>query len=398
MLEGKKIIIAVCGSIAAYKTAFFIRLLIKSKADVQVIMTPDAKAFISPLTLATLSKNPVKIDFLKNAEGEWNNHVDLGLWADLMIVYPATANTIGKFANGLCDNLLTAVYLSARCSVMIAPAMDLDMYQHPSTLKNLKTLKSFGNIIVDAENGELASGLNGVGRLSEPENMLKVAREYFNQTLDFKGKTVMITSGPTQEAIDPVRFIGNHSTGKMGKALALELANRGAKIKFISGPVAHYPTHQNIELIKVLSAIDMLNAAKSVFSTADLSIFAAAVADYRPASVAKKKIKKSDKSLEISLEPNPDLAKELGLLKTSKQITDGFALETDAEEFNAKEKLKKKNFDLIVLNSLNNAGAGFAHDTNKISVFDKDNNSIKFELKSKADVARDIADIITKRF
>jgi phosphopantothenoylcysteine decarboxylase/phosphopantothenate--cysteine ligase len=397
MLEGKKIIIAVCGSIAAYKTAFFIRLLVKAKADVRVIMTDDAKSFISPITLGTLSKNPVKSSFKKNEEGEWNNHVEMGLWADLIVVAPATANTIAKFAHGLCDNLVTAVYLSARCPVMISPAMDLDMYQHPSTKHNLSLLTAFGNQIIAAEDGELASGLNGVGRLAEPAHIIDAIEAHFKKANDFEGQLVLITSGPTHEAIDPVRFIGNHSTGKMGKSLAYELAERGAKIIFISGPVAHYPDHKNIEVIKIKSALEMYEASQRVFPQVNISIFAAAVADYRPSTVSNTKIKKKESHLDIQLIPNPDIAKELGLLKTVNQLNIGFALETDAEEVNALGKLKKKNLDMIVLNSLQTPGAGFAYDTNKVSVYDKDNNTTHFELKSKTEVAKDLVDLIARK-
>jgi phosphopantothenoylcysteine decarboxylase/phosphopantothenate--cysteine ligase len=397
MLEGKKIIIAVCGSIAAYKTAFFIRLLVKAKADVRVIMTDDAKSFISPITLGTLSKNPVKSSFKKNEEGEWNNHVEMGLWADLIVVAPATANTIAKFAHGLCDNLVTAVYLSARCPVMISPAMDLDMYQHPSTKHNLSLLTAFGNQIIAAEDGELASGLNGVGRLAEPAHIIDAIEAHFKKANDFEGQLVLITSGPTHEAIDPVRFIGNHSTGKMGKSLAYELAERGAKIIFISGPVAHYPDHKNIEVIKIKSALEMYEASQRVFPQVNFSIFAAAVADYRPSAVSNTKIKKKESHLDIQLIPNPDIAKELGLLKTVNQLNIGFALETDAEEVNALGKLKKKNLDMIVLNSLQTPGAGFAYDTNKVSVYDKDNNTTHFELKSKTEVAKDLVDLIARK-
>jgi phosphopantothenoylcysteine decarboxylase/phosphopantothenate--cysteine ligase len=397
MLEGKKIIIAVCGSIAAYKTAFFIRLLVKAKADVRVIMTDDAKSFISPITLGTLSKNPVKSSFKKNEEGEWNNHVEMGLWADLIVVAPATANTIAKFAHGLCDNLVTAVYLSARCPVMISPAMDLDMYQHPSTKHNLSLLTAFGNQIIAAEDGELASGLNGVGRLAEPAHIIDAIEAHFKKANDFEGQLVLITSGPTHESIDPVRFIGNHSTGKMGKSLAYELAERGAKIIFISGPVAHYPDHKNIEVIKIKSALEMYEASQRVFPQVNISIFAAAVADYRPSAVSNTKIKKKESHLDIQLIPNPDIAKELGLLKTVNQLNIGFALETDAEEVNALGKLKKKNLDMIVLNSLQTPGAGFAYDTNKVSVYDKDNNTTHFELKSKTEVAKDLVDLIARK-
>lgn len=394
MLEGKKVLVAVCGSIAAYKTAFFVRLLVKAGAEVKVIMTQSAKDFIAPLTLSTLSKNPVPSSFIKE-EGTWNNHVELGMWADLMVVAPISANTLAKFTNGLCDNLLTAVYLSAKCPVMVCPAMDLDMYQHPATRANLSTLKTYGNIIIDSENGELASGLYGEGRMAEPEHILEKIVRFFDQPNSLASKKVMMTSGPTHEALDPVRFIGNHSTGKMGKAIALELANRGAKIHLISGPVAHYPKHPNIEVTKVVSADEMYDAAREHFSSSDVGIFTAAVADYKPEKKATSKIKKEEANLGLNLVPNPDIAKELGSLKTT-QYTVGFALETDDEESNAIKKLKKKNLDLIVLNSLNHDGAGFAHDTNKITTFDKDNNVTYFELKSKTEVAKDLVNLIEK--
>lgn len=395
MLDGKKVLIAVCGSIAAYKAAFFVRLLVKAGAEVQVIMTESAKEFITPLTLSTLSKRPVLSTFLKNENGEWNNHVELGLWADLMVVAPMSANTLSRFANGACDNLVSAVYLSARCPVMVCPAMDLDMYQHPSVRSNLNRLSDFGNIIVDAEDGELASGLSGEGRLAEPEHIAEQVIAFFAQKQSLAGKKVMMTSGPTHEAIDPVRFIGNHSTGKMGKSIALELANRGAEVQFVSGPAGHYPKHPLIRVTRVTSADEMFAMAQTHFADADIAIFTAAVADYKPKTVASSKIKKKEGDLDIILSPNPDIAKELGAAKKN-QFTVGFALETDQEEINAVKKLENKNLDMIVLNSLNHEGAGFAHDTNKVSIFDKHNNVTHFELKSKAEVAKDLVDLLDK--
>ncbi len=394
MLEGKKVLLAVCGSIAAYKAAFFVRLLVKSGAEVKVIMTESAKDFITPLTLATLSKNPVLSSFYQNEKGEWHNHVELGLWADLMIVAPVSANTLSKLANGAADNLLTAVYLSARCPVMVCPAMDLDMYQHPATRRNLKTLADYGNIIVDAESGELASGLSGEGRMAEPEHILEKVKSFFQQTQSFVGKKVMMTSGPTHESIDPVRFIGNHSTGKMGKAIALELANRGAEVEFISGPAAHAPHHPLIRVTKVTSAEEMFEAAKAYFEMSDIGIFTAAVADYKPETMATSKLKKKEQALQITLVPNPDIASQLGAMKKKHQFTVGFALETDEEQVNARKKLESKNLDVIVLNSLNHEGAGFAHDTNKVSIFDRHNKEQHFELKSKVEVAKDLVDFI----
>ncbi|XOV94463.1 MAG: bifunctional phosphopantothenoylcysteine decarboxylase/phosphopantothenate--cysteine ligase CoaBC [Bacteroidota bacterium] len=396
MLAGKKIIIAVCGSIAAYKTAFFIRLLVKEGAEIKVIMTSSAKDFITPLTLSTLSKNPVYLEFLKNNQGEWVNHVKLGLWADLMIVAPLSANTLAKLANGLSDNLLTAVYLSARCPVMVSPAMDLDMYQHPTTRENLRKLAGFGNRIIEAEEGELASGLHGIGRMAEPEHLLDAVKDHFKKKESLKGKKVLITSGPTHEAFDPVRFIGNHSTGKMGRSIALACANRGATVEFITGPVQHLPNHPGIQIQKITSAEDLFKASKKSFKNADIAIFTAAVVDYRPKEVSPSKIKKDKGNLEITLVPNPDIAMELGKLKSKKQITVGFALETDNEAENAQAKLKKKNLDMIVLNSLNHEGAGFSHDTNKVTIFQKDNKQINFELKTKDQVAEDLLDELEK--
>ena len=393
MLAGKKILLAVCGSIAAYKTAFFVRLLVKEGADVKVIMTESAKDFITPLTLSTLSKNPVYSEYFDKSSGEWHNHVELGMWADLMLIAPLSANTLGKMANGICDNLLLATYLSAKCPVMAAPAMDLDMYQHPSTKENLKKLQSFGNEIIEARDGELASGLSGQGRMAEPEELLELIKKKFVNAEALKGKRVLITSGPTFEAIDPVRFIGNHSSGKMGSAIAQAFQQAGAETVMVSGPASHFPSGG--ELIEVSSATEMLAEAKKHHENVDIVVFSAAVSDYRPENPAKEKIKKKDDTLQINLVKNPDIAAELGKKKKD-QFHIGFALETTNEEVNAKEKLKKKNFDLIVLNSLNDTGAGFQQDTNKVTFFDKNNNEHKFELKSKTDVAKDIVDYAIK--
>ncbi len=393
MLAGKKILLAVCGSIAAYKTAFFVRLLVKEGAEVKVVMTESAKDFITPLTLATLSKNPVHSEYFDKTSGEWNNHVELGMWADLMLVAPLSANTLGKMANGICDNLLLATYLSAKCPVMVAPAMDLDMYQHPTTLENLRKLQSFGNEVIEARDGELASGLSGQGRMAEPEELIELVKKKLVNSDALKGKHVLITSGPTFEAIDPVRFIGNHSSGKMGSAIARAFQNAGATTSMISGPASFFP--QNGELIKVSSAEEMLAETEKLHSKADIVVFSAAVSDYRPENPAKEKIKKKESTLQINLVKNPDIAAELGK-KKRKQFHIGFALETTNEILNAKEKLKKKNFDLIVLNSLNDKGAGFQQDTNKVTFFDKNNKEYKFELKSKTDVAQDIVDYVIK--
>ncbi|MEQ9306061.1 MAG: bifunctional phosphopantothenoylcysteine decarboxylase/phosphopantothenate--cysteine ligase CoaBC, partial [Marinoscillum sp.] len=373
--------------------AFFVRLLVKEGAEVKVIMTESAKDFITPLTLATLSKNPVYSEYFDKHSGEWSNHVELGMWADLMLIAPLSANTLGKMANGICDNLLLASYLSAKCPVMVAPAMDLDMYQHPTTLENLAKLQSFGNEVIEARDGELASGLSGQGRMAEPEELLEIVKKKFANAGALKGKKVLITSGPTFEAIDPVRFIGNHSSGKMGTAIANAFRSVGAEIIMVSGPASHLPNHG--EIIKVNSAVEMLNEAEKWHAKADIVVFSAAVSDYRPKNPAKEKIKKKEDSLQIDLIKNPDIAAELGKEK-KKQFHIGFALETNNEDINAKEKLKKKNFDLIILNSLNDSGAGFKQDTNKVTFFDKDNNTFKFELKSKTEVAQDIVDYVIK--
>ena len=394
MLQGKKIILGVCGSIAAYKSALLVRLLVKEGAEVKVIMTASASDFITPLTLSTLSRNPVYSRFVKDDTGQWNNHVDLGLWADLMVIAPASANTLAKMANGLCDNLLLATYLSARCPVYIAPAMDLDMYMHPATQRNLSLLKDYGNSIIDATHGELASGLVGQGRMAEPEEILQEVKSFFDKKKALTGKKVLITAGPTYEAIDPVRFIGNHSSGKMGYALAHHMALNGAQVTLVSGPSQQSVDHENIELVKVTSAREMYDACMQYFPDADIAVLSAAVADYKPAHTADQKIKKKTNSLTLELVKTQDIAASLGKLKKNGQFTVGFALETENELDNAQNKIKSKNFDLIVLNSLNDKGAGFGHDTNKISIIDKQNNVRNFELKSKTDVAKDIINTI----
>ncbi|MGE0638271.1 MAG: bifunctional phosphopantothenoylcysteine decarboxylase/phosphopantothenate--cysteine ligase CoaBC [Bacteroidia bacterium] len=397
MLKGKKILLGVCSGIAAYKAAFLTRLLVKAGAEVQVVMTPGAKEFITPLTLSTLSKNPVYSEFTSGANGEWNNHVELGLRADLVLIAPATANTLAKMANGLCDNLLLAVYLSARCPVMFAPAMDLDMLKHPATQKNIETLKSFGNILIPSGIGELASGLHGEGRLAEPEQILKFVEDFFNRKKKLSGKKVLISAGPTYEAIDPVRFIGNHSSGKMGVALAEEAAKEGAQVTIVLGPSSVLPANSAIKVLHIESAQEMYNTCTRLFKTHDIAIMSAAVADYRPAKVSATKIKKQDAALTIQLEPTPDTLAALGKLKTKKQTLVGFALETNNEVENAKKKVKSKNLDFIVLNSLRNKNAGFRHNTNKISIIDRNNKIHNFELKNKDEVAKDIIAHLTKK-
>lgn len=398
MLQDKKVILGVCGSIAAYKAAFLVRLLTKQGAEVQVVMTNSASGFITPLTLATLSQKPVFSHLIKNELGQWNNHVELGLWADLILIAPASANSIAKMANGLCDNLLTAVYLSARCPVYIAPAMDLDMYAHKSTRHNIEKLKSYGNHIIDAEHGELASGLKGKGRMAEPENIIKFLNQEITPSKQktLAGKKILITAGPTYEKIDPVRFIGNHSSGKMGFHLAEKAAKQGARVTLVAGPTHLQPRHKNINLISVGSAEEMYVKAAKFYKQTDVAIFAAAVADYKPGHVAEQKIKKQNGNMTITLIETVDIAKELGKLKKPGQYNIGFALETENEQQNAKEKIKSKNFDLIVLNTLNDEGAGFGHDTNKISIIDKQNKIRQFELKSKAEVAGDIIEAISE--
>ena len=395
MLQNKKILLGISGSIAAYKAAFLTRLLIKEGAEVRVIMTPAATDFISPLSLSTLSKNPVH-SAVSNEEG-WNNHVELGLWADIMIIAPATANTLAGMANGFCNNMLLAVYLSSRCPVFFAPAMDLDMWTHPATQNNVQKLISYGNLLIDVADGELASGLSGKGRMAEPEDIVKIISEYFVKK-EFKrlnSKKVLITSGPTIEPIDPVRFISNYSTGKMGKAIAEALAENGAEVIFISGPVSHYPIHKNIETIKVKSAEEMYLATAKHFSESEITILTAAVADYTPAVVATEKIKKKgDEGMVIELVKTKDIAASLGKIKKEGQLLIGFALETESFMENANKKLASKNLDFIVLNSLKDEGAGFGFETNKISIIERNGDIERFGLKSKKEVAEDIVEKI----
>ncbi len=393
MLRGRKIILGVCGGIAAYKSAVLIRLLVKAGAEVKVIMTASAHQFITPLTLSSLSGNPVLTGFEKEKTGEWNNHVDLGLWADAFIIAPATANTLAKIANGICDSLLLATYLSARCPVWLAPAMDLDMLQHPSTVANIEKIRSFGNTLIDPTFGELASGLTGTGRMAEPEDIFKQVEFFFARDQRLKGKKVLVTAGPTYEAIDPVRFIGNHSSGKMGFAIAEELAREGALVDLISGPTDQQTNHPGIIVRQVTSAEEMYNACTAVFKDADITVLAAAVADYRPTVQSTQKIKKNS-SLTLELTKTHDIAASLGKLKHNGQLIVGFALETNQEMENAIKKLDSKNFDLIVLNSLNDAGAGFGHDTNKITIIDRHHKSTSFALKDKKAVAKDIVHAI----
>ena len=394
MLSGKKILVGVTGSIAAYKTAYLIRSLIKLEAEVKVIMTKASCDFISPLTLSTLSKNPVAIEFVKSEEtGEWENHVELGLWADLFIIAPTSANSLSKFVNGNADNLLIATYLSAKCPVWLAPAMDLDMFKHFSTRENIQKLQAKGHKIIEPTEGELASGLEGKGRMEEPDKIAQLIHEYFMAPSKLKGKKVVITGGPTYEAIDPVRFIGNHSSGKTGVLLADECAKRGANVVLVLGPTQLKPKDPNIHLIRIQTAEEMLAAIKEHWSSSQIGIFSAAVSDYRPKNQAKEKIKKSDNSMQIELVKNPDILKWAGEHKSSNQFLVGFALETENEIDNAKKKFKQKNLDLLVLNSLKDKGAGFQHDTNKVQ-FIKGNKIDKFELKDKSEVAVDIVDAI----
>jgi phosphopantothenoylcysteine decarboxylase/phosphopantothenate--cysteine ligase len=390
MLKGKKIILGVTGSIAAYKAAILVRLFIKQGAEVKVILTQDGKEFITPLTLATLSKNPVLSHFIANQNGEWNNHVELGLWADLLLIAPASANTIGKMANGICDNLLLATYLSAKCKTYIAPAMDLDMYAHPSTQNNLNKLRDYGNIILPVGEGELASGLIGAGRMLEPEEIVFFLDESTRLTEKLKGKKVLVTAGPTYESIDPVRFIGNHSSGRMGFAIAEEFARHGASVTLISGPTELHELNGNIKRIDVTSADEMYEKTVTQFAKTDIAVMSAAVADYAPEKVSITKIKKSGDELHLKLKKTKDILAELGRLKNKKQLLVGFALETDNEVANAMKKLTAKNLDFIVLNSLKTKGAGFGHQTNKVTIIDRKGNKTDHKLKSKTEVAQDI--------
>ena len=382
----------VTGSIAAYKAAMLVRLLVKEGAEVKVVMTPLAKEFITPLTMATLSKNPVLVDFYNPENGDWHSHVSLGMWADLYLIAPASANTIGKMAAGVADNLLLTTYLSAKCPVAVAPAMDLDMYRHPATQRNLQVLRSYGNLIVEPESGELASGLVGKGRMEEPERIVEAVKGYFRRQLDLKGKRVLVTAGPTYEKIDPVRFIGNYSSGKMGFALAEELAERGAEVVLVAGPVALRTEHAAVRRIDVESAEEMHAAAVAEFPYCDAAILSAAVADFTPKDRAGEKIKRGKEDMRLELAPTKDIAAALGRLKKPGQVVAGFALETCDEENNAETKLRRKNFDFIVLNSLRDEGAGFGVDTNKVTIIDREGRKQACGLKSKREVAKDIVD------
>ncbi|MBP5732022.1 MAG: bifunctional phosphopantothenoylcysteine decarboxylase/phosphopantothenate--cysteine ligase CoaBC [Bacteroidaceae bacterium] len=391
-MKGKHIVLGITGSIAAYKACTLIRLLIKAGAEVQVVITPAGKEFITPVTLSALTSKPVVSEFFAQRDGSWHSHVDLGLWADAMVVAPATASTIGKMANGIADNMLVTTYLSMKAPVFVAPAMDLDMFAHPSTQKNLQTLRSYGNIIIEPGEGELASKLVGKGRMEEPERIFDILAQHFSKGDDLQGKTVMITAGPTYEKIDPVRFIGNYSSGKMGYALANECAERGAKVELISGPTHLSINHPLINITRVESAEEMYSCATERFADCDAAILSAAVADFTPDSKAESKIKREKGEQTLVLKPTHDIAAALGQMKSAKQKLVGFALETDNEQTNAQHKLEKKNLDFIVLNSLRDKGAGFNYDTNKVSIIGRDGETKTFPLKSKTEVAADIVD------
>ncbi len=398
VLSGKNVLLGVTAGIAAYKTSFLVRNFIKAGANVQVVMTPASKDFVTPLTLSTLSKNPVYSTFYdkEDENEEWNSHVDLGLWADLMIIAPATANTLSKMAKGTCDNLLLATYLSAKSTVYFAPAMDLDMYKHPTTQLNIEKLQSFGNVFIPPTSGELASGLDGEGRMAEPETIVTFIEDHFLSNLPLQGKKVLLTAGPTHEAIDPVRFIGNHSSGKMGFALAKHAASLGAEVVLITGPTSLSIDNSDIKRVDVISAQDMYDAVHQNYKNSDIAIFAAAVADYKPKIIAGQKIKKKEAVMQIELVPTKDILASAGKIKKN-QFLVGFALETENEIDNAKSKLNRKNLDLIVLNSLQDKGAGFRSDTNKITIIDSAENIISYDLKSKEEVAVDIFNEILKR-
>ncbi|MCM1108776.1 MAG: bifunctional phosphopantothenoylcysteine decarboxylase/phosphopantothenate--cysteine ligase CoaBC [Clostridium sp.] len=396
MLQGKKIVVGITGSIAAYKACLLIRALIKKGAEVQVVITPAGKEFITPITLSALTSKPVVSEFFSQRDGTWNSHVNLGLWADAMVIAPATASTIGKMAHGIADNMLVTTYLSMKAPVFVAPAMDLDMFAHPSTQHNLDILRSYGNHIIEPGCGELASHLVGKGRMEEPENIVARLEAFFGRRHPLGGKTVLITAGPTYEKIDPVRFIGNYSSGKMGLALAEECAARGARVELVCGPVMLRTTHPAIHRTDVESAREMYEAAMRLYPKADAGILCAAVADFTPESVAGQKIKREGEDLVLRLKPTHDIARELGQTKRPGQILAGFALETQDETAHAREKLQRKNFDFIVLNSLNDAGAGFRCDTNKVTILSAE-NSLTYPLKSKAEVAADIVDYLCDR-
>ena len=391
MLKGKKILLGITGSIAAYKSAILVRLLTKAGAEVKVVMTPSSLQFIAPLTLSTLSKNEVLSALSEN--DSWSNHVMLGRWADLMLIAPLTCNTLSKMASGACDNLLMAVYLSSTCPVVVAPAMDEDMWLHASTKINIKKIASFGDQVIPVENGSLASGLNGAGRMAEPENIITWLEEYFNKTTQLSGKNILITAGPTHEAIDPVRFIGNNASGKMGIAIAMECKKRGANVTLVCGPTSENIS-ADINLIRVKTAAEMYEACHQLFSKTDIAIMSAAVADYTIVNPAENKIKKTSDNINIELEKTKDILKSLGEIKKKNQLLVGFALETENEKENAIAKLKSKNADFIVLNSLNDNGAGFGFDTNKITIFDRSESEFQFEIKSKQEVAVDIINTI----
>jgi phosphopantothenoylcysteine decarboxylase/phosphopantothenate--cysteine ligase len=397
MLENKKIVLGITGGIAAYKACNLARLLIKKGAEVQVVMTPSAKEFITPLTLSTLTHKPVVSEFFDRRDGSWHSHVDLGLWADAMIIAPATASSIGKMANGIADNMLITTYLSMKAPVFVAPAMDLDMYAHPSTQQNIQRLVSYGNHIIEPGTGFLASKLEGKGRMEEPEKIVEVLEKHFSKQQSLTGKSVLITAGPTYEKIDPVRFVGNYSSGKMGYALAEACAKQGAEVTLVSGPVMLQTKHPAIRRIDVESAQEMYSAATTHFPQADIAILSAAVADFTPETTADKKIKRKGDELVLNLRPTQDIAAALGAIKNENQLLVGFALETDNEVQNAQDKMKRKNFDFIVLNSLQDKGAGFRVDTNKITIIDRQQGTTAYETKSKQEVAEDIVEYIVSK-
>lgn len=396
MLQNKKIVLGVCGSIAAYKSASLVRLLIKAGAKVQVVMTPDATGFITPLTLSTLSKNPVLVEYSNTETGEWNNHVELGLWADFMLIAPVSANTLAKMANGQSDNLLTAVYLSAKCPVYFAPAMDLDMWKHQATQQNIRQLQGYGNIMIPPGSGELASGLYGEGRMAEPEEIVNFLTVDIKKKLPLVDQKILVTAGPTHEAIDPVRFIGNHSSGKMGFAIADQFASMGADVILITGPTTQSSQQSGVKRVDVISAADMLEACLKYYKGVKACVMSAAVADFTPVNVSTQKIKKQDNNLNIELKKTTDILKTLGEQKRKGQILVGFALETNDEQKNAIDKLQRKNLDFIVLNSLNDEGAGFKTDTNKITIIDNRLQKTTFELKDKNEVAKDICNKVAE--
>ena len=397
MLKGKHIVLGISGGIAAYKSVFLLRLLVKEGAEVQVVITPNGKEFITPVTLSALSQRPVVCDFFTANTGEWHSHVSLGLWADLMVIAPATASTMAKMVTGVADNMLVTTYLSAKEHVMVAPAMDLDMWAHPSTQRNIEQLRCDGVEIVMPGSGELASGLSGKGRMAEPEEIVSRIKEYFSRSCDMEGMKVLITAGPTCERIDPVRYIGNYSSGKMGFAIAEECASRGAEVTLVAGPVSLSTVNPSIHRVDVESAVEMCEAARKTFANADVAVFAAAVADYRPAETAESKIKRENADeMTIRMVRNPDIAALCGKMKRAGQTTVGFALETDNERINAAHKLEKKNLDMVVMNSLRDKGAGFRTDTNKITIFAREGSVTEFPLKSKSEVARDIVDAMLR--